>query len=397
MKIFKRGFFIASMKNLRYYFMFLFVGSIQAQSMQEVGNKMDQIPGSQTQSISAIAGYITSQFASDEDKIAAIFYWTAHAIRYDVPGSTTGQYDTQTSADKVQSALSSRKGVCMHYSEVFKALALACGIPTELVSGYTKQYGKISTQTHQWCMARINGTWELFDPTWGAGVVNDQEYTPQFNFFFFRTPPAALIESHYPFDYLWQLLPNPLSPEQFKSNETGITGNKVRCNPAEEIPLYFALSANEKSKVELKHLEIMGISNGMLRGEAAFLKRELSYHALNNTSAKLEQVVADFNASITAYNRLILFRNKQFKPALADEDLLALVQLPYADFTQAYLNLMELKEVDRALQGQVVSLKKSFIDTKKAWETQLAFVQLYVSKPSQEREQLFFIKPNRGK
>ena len=369
--------------------MLFWVGHLQAQSMQAVGKLMDQLPPAQEQTIPAIASYITQHFSTDEDKIAAVFYWTAHALRYDVPGSTNGQYDQQDTAQKIQSALATRKGVCMHYSEVFKALAVACGIPTELVVGYTKQFGKISTQTHQWCASQINGSWELFDPTWGAGVVDNQEYRQQFNLFYFNTPPVELVASHYPFNYVWQLLANPISPEQFKSNEPGLAGNKVACNPAQEIAQYVALSPIEKTKIEYDHLERMGISNGMLRAQATYLKNELSYHNLNNSADKLGQLVDDFNASITAYNSVIAFRNKQFKPVVSDEDLLALVQIPYANFTQAYANLMNLGPVDRPLQSQVASLKRSFAQTQKAWETQLEFVQQYVHTADASRENLF--------
>jgi hypothetical protein len=378
------------MKKILLFLVFLIAGTLQAQYMQEVGKKMEQLPKAQEQSISTIATYINNQFSSDDDKIAAVFYWTAHAIRYDLPGSTSGQYDTQTSADKVQSALSTRKGVCMHYAEVFKALAVACGIPTELVSGYTKQYGKISTQTHQWCAAKINGNWELFDPTWGSGVVVENQYQEKFDPYYFRTPPANLIQSHYPFEYLWQLAVNPLSPEQFKRNEIGSQGYKITCNPAGEIAAYLALSEVEKSKLTLNHLQLMGLINGMLRTEETFLKREISYFGLNSTSDKLSQLVDDFNASISAYNKIVVFRNTQFKPAISDEELLSSVQLPYNNFTQAYASLLALKEVDRALVGEVNGLKKSFASTKKAWEVQVAFVQLYVATAVQNREQLFY-------
>lgn len=378
------------MKKIFLFLVLLIAGSLQAQSMQEVGKKMEQLPAAQEQSISAIANYINSQFSSDDDKIAAVFYWTAHAIRYDLPGSTNGQYDTQTSPEKVQSALTTKKGVCMHYAEVFKAIALGCNIPTELVSGYTKQYGKISAQTHQWCAAKINGKWEFFDPTWGAGVVVENQYQEKFDPYYFRTPPADLIQSHYPFEYLWQLVTNPLSPEQFKRNEIGSQGYKITCNPAVEIAAYLALSEVEKSKLTLSHLQLMGVINGMLRTEEAFLKREISYFGLNSTSDKLSQLVDDFNASISAYNKIVVFRNAQFKPTISDEELLASVQLPYNNFTQAYGSLLALKEVDRALVGEVNGLKKSFASTKKAWEVQLAFVQLYVATDPTNREQLFY-------
>lgn len=378
------------MKKLIFCFVILFTAVVQAQQFDAIAKTLEQLPASQSPTVASVAGFINTHFTRDEDKIAAIFYWIAHAIRYDLPGSTNGQYDTQTSPEKVQSALSTKKGVCMHYAEVFKALALACNIPTELVSGYTKQYGKISTQTHQWCAAKLNGKWELYDPTWGAGVVVENQYQEKFDSYYFRTNPADLIQSHYPFEYLWQLVANPLSPEQFKRNEVGSQGNKITCNPAVEIESYLALSEVEKSKTTLNHLQTMGSSNGMLRTEEAFLKREISYFGLNSTSDKLSQLVDDFNASISAYNKIVVFRNAQFKPAISDEELVASVQLPYNNFTQAYASLLALKEVDRALVGEVNGLKKSFASTKKAWEVQLAFVQMYVATASADREQLFY-------
>jgi hypothetical protein len=378
------------MKKILFFFSFLFAGAVQAQQFDVIAKTLEQMPAEVPPKIASVAGFINSHFTSEEDKIAAIFYWIAHTIRYDLPGSTNGQYDTQTSPEKVQSALTTKKGVCMHYAEVFKAIALGCNIPTELVSGYTKQYGKISTQTHQWCAAKINGKWELFDPTWGAGVVVENQYQEKFDPYYFRTPPADLIQSHYPFEYLWQLGANPLSPEQFKRNEIGAQGYKITCNPAVEIAAYLALSEVEKSKLTLNHMQLMGVVNGMLRTEEAFLKREISYYGLNSTSDKLSQLVDDFNASISAYNKIVLFRNNQFKPAISDEELVASVQLPYNNFTQAYGSLLALKEVDRALVGEVNGLKKSFASTKKAWEVQLAFVQLYVATDPTDREQLFY-------
>jgi hypothetical protein len=90
-----------------------------------------------------------------------------------------------------------------------------------------------------------------------------------------------------------------------------------------------------------------------------------------------------------------VFRNQQFKPAISDEELVASVQLPFNNFTQAYASLMALKEVERELLGQVNGLKKSFASTKKAWEVQLAFVQEYVATPTENRAELFYKNPRR--
>ena len=46
---------------------------------------MDKIPDSLTTSTSGIANYINENFKSEDEKIRAVFYWTASNISYDVP------------------------------------------------------------------------------------------------------------------------------------------------------------------------------------------------------------------------------------------------------------------------------------------------------------------------
>jgi transglutaminase-like putative cysteine protease len=122
-----------------------------------VDAKMNAIPSSSTASVGAIASYINANFKSDKDKIRAAFYWTASNISYDVANMFTVGFD-ETEQDKIAKTLQSKKGVCIHYASVFNALCKEMGIESYVISGYTKQNGKVGNLAHAWTAAKIDGS-----------------------------------------------------------------------------------------------------------------------------------------------------------------------------------------------------------------------------------------------
>ncbi|MDI1305961.1 MAG: hypothetical protein PSX42_14120, partial [bacterium] len=75
------------MKNI-YLILSLFLSALSfGQNQTEytlIDNQISKIPNSSTYSIKGIANYINSNFRTDNDKIRAIFYWTASNISYDM-------------------------------------------------------------------------------------------------------------------------------------------------------------------------------------------------------------------------------------------------------------------------------------------------------------------------
>jgi transglutaminase/protease-like cytokinesis protein 3 len=63
-------------------------------------------------------------------------------------------------------------------------------------------------------VAKIDGSWYIFDPTWGAGYVN-KYFIKKLNNAYFKVEPAQIIASHIPFDYLWQFLNYPITNGEF--------------------------------------------------------------------------------------------------------------------------------------------------------------------------------------
>ena len=72
--------------------------------------KMAVIPQNSTTSTDAIAHYIDANFKTENDKIRAVFYWTASNISYDVKNMFS-KNSNQTSQEKIENTLKTRKGV----------------------------------------------------------------------------------------------------------------------------------------------------------------------------------------------------------------------------------------------------------------------------------------------
>ncbi len=233
-----------NMKNICVLFLFFFslvsIGQIKT-SYAVVDAKMNAISGNSTSSINTIARYINANFKTDKDKIRAAFYWTASNISYDVANMFTVDLE-ETDHGKIAKTLKTKKGVCSHYASVFNTLVREIGIESYIISGYTKQMGKVDNLAHAWTAAKIDGSWYIFDPTWGAGYVDNGKFYKKLNNTYFKVQPAQIIASHIPFDYLWQFLNYPISNGEFYEGKTQVSKSQKYFDFEKEISKYNASS-----------------------------------------------------------------------------------------------------------------------------------------------------------
>lgn len=205
-----------------------------------IDKKMVAIPNQLTYSTDSIAKYIKANFKTENDKIRAVFYWTASNISYDV--KNVFKVD-ETEQEKIEKSLKTRKGVCIHYALIFNEISRKIGIESYVIEGYTKQNGKVGEDlAHGWCAAKIDNKWYLFDPTWGSGSVNKNVFTRKMNNYYFKMDPGKIITSHIPFDYLWQFLNHPITNAEFYAGKTQIDKTKKYFDFEKEIARQNSLS-----------------------------------------------------------------------------------------------------------------------------------------------------------
>lgn len=365
----------------------LFISTLSFGQFEAIDKKMDEMPDNLESSTDAIAGYISENFTNDDDKIRAVFYWTASTISYDVE-NMFNQRPNQTVAYKIKTTLQTKKGVCMHYAEVFKDIANKLGIKTVIIDGYTKQDGKIPTIGHSWNASKINGVWFLFDPTWGSGYVNDQHYYRKLNTIYFKADVVQFGLSHMPFDYLWQLKEYPISNQEFYDNKTS-SESTIKFDFNSEIEKNESLSNLEKAIAIANRVEKSDVKNSLISDKIAASKKEIDYYKEIGAIGKLETIVPQFNNATNQLNEFIRFRNNKFIPAISDEELINKLQIPF-DLIVKYQADVETITVSKENTANLISLKKSISATKQIADNQMIFLNEYLAKDKDSRVKMFF-------
>lgn len=154
-----------------------------------------------------VARSITRGCTTKYDQVKAIYRWICANI----------SYDTSYTIYTADECWDQRKGVCQAYSELFYRLAEPLGIEVRLISGTSKSEDNPSG-SHMWIFAIVEGenTGILIDATWGAGSVEGRTFTRSIDdMSWFHVNPYWMIFTHYPDLADYQLLPHPISRQQF--------------------------------------------------------------------------------------------------------------------------------------------------------------------------------------
>lgn len=382
---------LGNMKNI-YILLSLFL-SLLSFGQVNVGyalidKKMSAISTSSTNSTEAIANYIKANFKTDADKIRAVFYWTTSNISYDVANMYAVNFN-ETPQDRIIKALKTKKGVCIHYAEVFNDISNKIGIQSYIIEGYTKQYGKVANLAHAWCAAKIDNKWYLFDPTWGSGYVNNGKFIKKLNEYYFKAEPSKLISSHIPFDYLWQFLNYPITNNEFYAGTTQIIKSKKFFDFETEIAKYNKLPETDKLFESAARIEKNGVLNALILERLEGKKKEVAYLRHNANIEKLNSIVADFNEAVILLNDFVHYRNNKFKPAFSDDEISRMIQTPKEKLVKCQDAIYNIGAVGNENASNLASIKKSINEVLAQTEEHVLFVQEYLSKSKIARKLMF--------
>lgn len=346
-----------------------------------VDKQINNIPVSFNNSTEDIANYIKSNFKNDDEKIRAVYYWTVSNITYDIENMFAVNFN-ESKDDKIEKTLKTRKGVCINYAEVFNEITNKVGIQSFVIEGFTKQNGFTDYISHAWCGAKIEGKWWIFDPTWGSGSINNGKFIKKVNNYYFKTDPSKIITSHMPFDYMWQFLNYPITNQEFYNSNFVINKSKPNFDFEAEIEKYNSLSYIDQLTRSADRIEKNGVKNAMIFDRLSYKRNEVEV-------LKFNQVVSLYNDAINELNLFITFRNNQFKPNVADEELKKMIDLPKIKLLKSKELLDNLGTVSKNNQTNAASLKSGVNQTLSQVEEQLLFVEKYLSKSKMIRKTMF--------
>jgi hypothetical protein len=366
------------------FFLFIFTSVILSaqHSNTEVDREMARIPKSKTSSISNIASFIQEKFSSDSNKLRAIFFFTANHIDYDVDNMFAINFN-ETTENKIEKALSQRIGVCMHYAEVFNALAKKLGFESYVVEGITKQNGTTDAMAHAWNAAKLDGKWYIFDATWSSGSVSQGKFIKKLDNQYYKVRPEKLVKSHYPFDYIWQFSANPLKANDFLYSRP--SSNKLKVDYEKLLKQLPRLNEAERMNAAAERMEANGLSHGIIFDRYTHLKQTATILPYN-------EAVADYNEAVRKFNEYINFRNAKFTPTKVDDDLKQMIKAPRQLVELASEKIYSIKNPEKSSGLNLEGLKSSIADLEKNIQEQEAFVEEYINTKPAKRKGLFYTR-----
>lgn len=353
-----------------------------------VDNKMTVIPRDLSGSTAGIAAFISTNFKTDNDKIRAAFHWTASNISYDVANMFAVNFN-ETELEKIAKTVQTKKGVCSHYAAVFNDIAKKIGIESYIIEGYTKQNGKVGDLAHAWVVAKIDGQWFLFDPTWGAGYVNNGKFYKKINDAYFKVAPTKMIASHIPFDYLWQFLNYPITNGEFYEGKIQINKTKKYFDFEKEIVKYNGLSEIDQLFETAKRIEENGLKNAMILERYEGKKKNIAYLRQSISIDKLNSIVNEMNEAVVLLNDFINYRNKKFKPTFPDEQINSMIQIPREKLIKCQNDIYSIGSVGSENASNLTSIKSSIATALAQAEEHALFVKDYLGKSKLVRKTMF--------
>ena len=353
--------------------------------------KMDKMPAEFNQSTDSISKYIKSNFQIESDRIRAVFYWTANTISYDADNMFEVKFDEKLQ-DRISRAFNGQKGNCFDYANIFNQLANAVGIKSMVISGYTKWNKiKVDNLSHSWNAARIDNKWYLFDPTWGSGYVINGVFTRRLNNDHFKVDPELMINTHMPFDYLWQIREYPITNQEFIEGVYSGDDAKQKFDFVKEIARFESLPKLEQLLEISQRIEKGGMRNQHISQAFVYAKTAWRNENEREKGNKYTEIINQFNKANRQLNDFIHYRNKQFQPILPDEEIKRKLQEPRDSLIKCQQTLSDFeKDVSNDNKASVDNLKKAISQTLERTEEHLQFVNLYLTKPNLVRKTMFY-------
>lgn len=375
------------------FLIFTFLLSIISFGQTNVGyaaidKKIALIPEKATGSTEEIAHYINTNFKTDTDKIRAVFYWTASNISYDVKNKFTVNFEKNLQ-DRIAKTLKTKKGICADYAAIFNEIATLIGMKSVVISGYTKQNGKIDTLSHAWCGAKIDNKWYVFDPTWGSGTVKDGKFVKKINDYYFKAEPGKIISSHIPFDYLWQFLNYPITNTEFYEGKTQINKTKKYFDFEKEIARRSSLSEIDQFFESAERIKENGLKNAMIAESYKNRKEHITFLRQKANIDKLNGIVNEMNEAVVLLNDFILYRNNKFKPILPDDEITNMIQKPREKLQKCQNDIYTVGSAGTENAASLLSIKKSIETNLALAEEHASFVKNYLSKSKMVRKTMF--------
>lgn len=348
----------------------------------------DAIPESETVSVETIAAFINKHHTTEKEKITAIFCWLGHNITYDIAKATALSTSITDNYDKnkaIRHTLTVKKGVCQDYAELMETLCKKCDIKAYPIYGIVRKQEQIG-EAHAWIIAWIERQWHIYDPTWGAGYVNDGVFTQHFNPDFYDIPPQKAIKSHLPLDPMWQLLQNPVSVEDFYLGDF----QKKTSNPlfhfSDTIALFEQQDTIEQCYNVIRRIKTNGVYNQATVDYLTYLNTFIE----NDKVRVFNAGVYAFNDAVAALNEYSNYYNRQFTPEKNKEEVVQMLLTAESKMKTAIQCFQNIKNPSPEMIRSINDISSNMNIMSQQLSEHKKFVEKYFNTATALKKTLFY-------
>jgi hypothetical protein len=373
------------------FILFLAFG-LCAQSVKDytgIDARAMKVPDNALNSVDKMAAYFKTYFKTDEEKVRAVYYWVTHTMSYDMSQIYTAGYYAREQ-EIIDEALKSKSGVCIHYAMLFSHICNKSGVKACMITGFTRQDGKTDTRPHAWNAAFVNGTWWLFDPTWGSGSIQNGKFVRQFKEMHFNPKPEEFAQTHSPYDPAWQLLNFPFSNNAFVKGDFKINTNRKPYNFKDSIRVFEGQDSLDQQITLLRRLEKNGVVTNLLRERKNEIEKEINRMRVNESVFAFNNAVTEMNEGVGELNRFINFRNCQFKPEIPDDQLKQMLDKVDVSFEKCRNKLKGVKYTNAEVKRSLDLFMPTFNTAQQSLAEQQAFLNKYLNTTKLLRFRLFY-------
>ncbi len=339
------------------------------------------LPAGETHSTKAIAAYLQKKNLTQHGKLSAIYNWVVTNIRYDTDSMLPINWSLDH-ADKVAATLRRRKGVCENFAALFTDIAVKAGFPSFVVSGYTRQGGTVNNAGHSWSAVMLEGHWYLCDPTWDIGGRGNNTY--------FLLSPNIFIQTHLPFDPLWQLLERPVTNDQFKKGYSEGEQPVAAINVNDSVARFLLLDSLQQLEAAARRIQLRGVENERLKNWVAYNQMKIAMMYGENDMNLYNGAVEEFNRANAIFNGYAAYRNDRFLPLKPDKELSKLLPPVMELLAAARKKLEQIGKVKENFQYDTGELLERMNSLSKKTAVQQAFISSYLNSDIADRGKLFY-------
>ncbi len=219
----------------------------------------------------------------------------------------------------------------------------------------------------------------MYDPTWDAGFVNSGRFISKIETKYFQVIPEDFIQTHIPFDPLFQFLNYPVTYKEFLKGNTGINIHKDYFNFMDSISLYQKTDSLSKYLAALSRIERNGVPAAKSGIKMKQIKMEVELIYQDRDMAFYNEAVADYNYAISIFNSFITYRNNQFEPAKKDDEVQKMFNDIIKQVSEANLRLNEVNSSKAILTLDTGDIQKKLNDLTTHVHEQEIFFKNYLN------------------